>query len=301
MNRTFLRGACLALVGWAALLGKAEAEVVDWKAINPAFAGATYVRDAEVCAACHEDAMEPYSRTAHGRAFAHGPKGALQALNCEACHGPRSQHVENPDASLALTARQYEATCLQCHQDSDRLYWQSSLHRTAEASCTTCHTVMVKRSDRALLAKADEKTLCYQCHTNVRAQLQKSSHHPVREGRIDCSSCHNVHGSPGRGMLAKATVNETCYSCHQEKRGPFLWEHPPVRENCLTCHEPHGSNNPDLLVAKGPAQCVTCHQYGGHINQFRYNRVSTPYAQGCVNCHVTVHGSTHPSGAKFNR
>jgi hypothetical protein len=47
--------------------------------------------------------------------------------------------------------------------------------------------------------------------------------------------------------------------------------------------------------------CINCHQYGGHINQYRYNRVSTPYGNGCANCHMTMHGSNHPSGAKFNR
>jgi DmsE family decaheme c-type cytochrome len=301
MKRMLRRATGLAVIAWAAMLTTAEARVVDWAAINPAFAGAVYVRDAEVCAACHEEVIEPYNRTAHGRAFAHGPRDALEALNCESCHGPRSHHVEGPDSSLAMTNKHYEVICLQCHQDSERMYWQSSLHQRTAVNCTSCHTVMEKRSDRALLAQPGQSTLCYTCHTNVRAEMHKSSHHPVREGRIECSSCHNVHGSPARGMLAKATVNETCHSCHQEKRGPFLWEHPPVRENCLNCHEPHGSNNRDLLISKGPSQCVTCHQYGGHINQFRYNRVSTPYGQGCVNCHMTVHGSNHPSGAKFNR
>ena len=33
-------------------------------------------------------------------------------------------------------------------------------------------------------------------------------------------------------MLKEASVNDNCYKCHAEKRGPFLWEHPPVRENC---------------------------------------------------------------------
>ena len=29
----------------------------------------------------------------------------------------------------------------------------------------------------------------------------------------------------------------------------MLWEHAPVRENCLNCHESHGSNHDKLLVA----------------------------------------------------
>jgi DmsE family decaheme c-type cytochrome len=301
MKKMFHRGAFWGVCAWAAFLAPAEARVVDWTAINPGFAGATYVRDVETCGACHEEVIEPYHKTAHGRAFALGPRNNLEVLNCEACHGPRSQHVQEPDLTLAMTDRQYEPVCLQCHQDSDRMYWQSSLHRTTEVNCTSCHTLMERRSDRALLSQPDESTLCYACHTNVRGEMHKTHRHPVRDNRMECSDCHNPHGSPGRGMLVKGTVNETCYSCHQEMRGPFLWEHPPVRENCLACHEPHGSNNPGLLITKGPSQCVTCHQYGGHINQFRYNRVSTPYGNGCVNCHVAIHGSNHPSGPKLTR
>lgn len=303
MKKKLMRQACFVIVGLSCigLNDAAEAKGIDWSEINPAFAGATFVRDKKVCVACHDTAMEAYNKTIHGRVFQYGATGDLQINNCESCHGPRSKHVENPDNSLALSEANYSATCLQCHQDSGRMYWQSSLHNTSDVNCVSCHTVMEAKSDTGLLAKADQSSVCYTCHTDIRAQLNKQSHHPVKEGQIDCSSCHNVHGAPGRSMLAQGTVNETCYSCHQEKRGPFLWEHAPVRENCLNCHEAHGSNNRDLQTVQGASQCVTCHQYGGHINQYRYNRVSTPYGQGCVNCHMTVHGSNHPSGAKFNR
>jgi DmsE family decaheme c-type cytochrome len=160
---------------------------------------------------------------------------------------------------------------------------------------------MAKKSDRGLLAKATEAATCYTCHTSVRGEMQRTSHHPVREGKMSCSSCHNTHGSTGKGLMKAATVNDTCYTCHQEKRGPFLWEHAPVRENCSNCHVPHGSNNPTLLETKGSFGCLQCHTYGGHINLPRYNRTSNPYGQGCVNCHTTQHGSNSPSGAKFTR
>jgi DmsE family decaheme c-type cytochrome len=301
MKRSFLRGACLTLIGWAVLLGNAKAQVVDWKAINPAFAGATYVRDVEVCAGCHEEVMEPYSLTDHGRAFAHGPRNNLEALNCESCHGPRSEHAQNPDDRLALTEEQYELACLQCHQDGSRMYWQGSLHKKTDVNCSSCHLVMEKRSSRSLLRKAEESAVCYACHGEVRGQMQKTFHHPVREGKMGCSACHDAHGSLGKNLLRKATVNETCFACHQDKRGPYVWEHPVVRENCAHCHDAHGSNNRDLLNTKGAFLCLQCHSYGGHINLPRYNRTSNPYGQGCVNCHITQHGSNHPSGAKFTR
>jgi len=301
MKRKLLKRACFMVIGWAALVGTAEAGTVDWAALNPGFAGATFVQDKKVCVDCHEQSIAAYGKTMHGRVFQYGAKGALQQQDCEACHGPRSKHVTEPDASLKLSAEQYSAVCLQCHQDGGRLYWQTSQHQNGEVGCVSCHTLMKEESDKALLAKADEPSVCYSCHANVRGQMQKASHHPVREGRMSCSSCHDPHGSVGKGLLKGATVNEVCFQCHQEKRGPFVYEHPVVREGCANCHDAHGSNNQDLLNAKGSFLCMQCHSYGGHINLPRYNRTSNPYGQGCVNCHITQHGSNHPSGAKFTR
>lgn len=300
-KKKLLKKTCFMFIGWVALLGSAEAGEVNWPTLNPAFADAAFVQDKQACVECHEESVKAYSNTTHGRIFQHGPKGALQALDCEACHGPRSKHVSAPDASLQFSAEQYVAVCLQCHQDGGRMHWQTSLHNSGDVSCVSCHTVMQKQSDKALLTQKDEPAVCYRCHADVRSQMQKASHHPVREGKMACSSCHDPHGSVGKEMLKGATVNEVCFKCHQEKRGPFVWEHPVVREDCANCHDAHGSNNPDLLNAKGSFLCLQCHAYGGHPNLPRYNRVSNPYGQGCVNCHITQHGSNHPSGAKFTR
>jgi DmsE family decaheme c-type cytochrome len=300
MKKTF-KVACLMGIAWASLPVMAQAEEIDWAALNPGFAKAAYVTDKETCIGCHADSIDAYHKTVHGLTFQHGAKGALQARDCEACHGPRSEHVNAPDDSLKLSTEQYSAVCLQCHQDGGRMHWQNSQHKTGEVGCVSCHTLMKKESDKGLLSRADEPSVCYSCHATVRGQMNKTSHHPVKEGKMACSSCHNPHGSVGKSMLKEATVNETCFTCHQEKRGPFVWEHPVVRENCASCHDAHGSNNADMLNSKGSFLCMQCHSYGGHINLPRYNRTSNPYGQGCVNCHVTQHGSNHPSGAKFTR
>ena len=301
MKKTVFKGACLMGLAWASLVATAQAGEVDWAALNPAFAKAGYVKEKDACLACHADSIEAYKKTVHGRTFQHGAKGPLQARDCQACHGPRSEHVAAPDASLKFSTAQYSTVCLQCHQDGGRMHWQNSQHKTGEVGCVSCHTLMQNKSKKGLLAKADESAVCYSCHADIRGQMSKQSHHPVKEGKMACSSCHNPHGSVGKSMLKGATVNETCFNCHQDKRGPFIWEHPVVRENCANCHDAHGSNNPDLLNAKGSFLCLQCHSYGGHINLPRYNRTSNPYGQGCVNCHVTQHGSNHPSGAKFTR
>ena len=277
---------------------------VNWEALNPAFQGATFVKDRSVCLGCHEESIKKYEKTAHHKAFSAG-RTSLEALDCESCHGPRSKHVEEPNRDLALdklNATQRSAICLQCHQGAgNQIQWSGSGHAAAEVSCTNCHVVMEPRTEKALLAGRTEPDTCYSCHSDMRSKVAKTSHHPIREGKMACSSCHNPHGSSGPSLLRAASLNETCYTCHADKRGPFLWEHSPARDNCATCHDAHGSNNRALLVAKGSLQCLECHSYGGHINSPRYNRTSTPYGQGCVNCHFMVHGSNHPSGAKLTR
>src|SRR6185436_2724106 len=81
----------------------------------------------------------------------------------------------------------------------------------------------------------------------------------------DALPIYNPHdGSNPKQLLADST-NELCYKCHTEKRGPFLHEHAPVREDCTSCHDPHGSNHERLLVAKPPFLCQRCH-FSGHAS-----------------------------------
>jgi DmsE family decaheme c-type cytochrome len=299
--------ALAALIGLLALVttwSTAEAgpakKRVDWAALNPAFQGATFVNDPETCRSCHDDAMKTYSHTAHATAF--GAKPPAEMGECESCHGPRSKHVEAPTAELKIDAASgaSSAICLQCHEGGSRFGWKAGPHAANDVTCTSCHTVMAEKSERALLASAAAADTCVSCHAEIRVEFNKMSHHPVKEGRMDCAGCHNVHGSLS-GLLTKPTMNDTCYTCHAEKRGPFVWEHAPARESCGTCHTPHGSNQRTLLTSKDPFLCLSCHNYGGHINLPRYNRTSNPYGNGCSNCHITMHGSNHPSGAKLTR
>jgi DmsE family decaheme c-type cytochrome len=102
------------------------------------------------------------------------------------------------------------------------------------------------------------------------------------------------------------SVNEACTSCHTEKRGPFLWEHAVVRENCTTCHDPHGSNNDRMLVAKVPMLCQRCHVGSGHPPTIYdatqvANGSNRVIGRGCVNCHSQIHGSNSPAGNAFLR
>ena len=153
-----------------------------------------------------------------------------------------------------------------------------------------------------------------QCHPQQRAEFRKRSHMPVLEGKMTCTDCHNPHGTTTRPLLKADSVNDVCYVCHAEKRGPYLWEHAPVRERCTNCHLPHGSNHDKLLVAARPYLCQQCHNsaslhsgqfFGAQQNAAAGLQGGSPsfyvIGRACQNCHTQIHGSNHPSGARFQR
>ena len=267
---------------------------------------ATYV-GAKVCATCHASQAELFSHTVMGR-IGKTQKGKF---DCENCHGPGSAHVKagggrgvggiisfRPE-DLSRTAEENNAICLTCHERGDRTNWPGSTHDTRGLMCTNCHTVMKQVSRKFQLKTAFEPDTCFQCHKDRRAQMFRSSHMPLREGKMVCSDCHNPHGSFTEAMLRKNSINDNCYTCHAEKRGPFLFEHLPVRENCLNCHDPHGSVNEFSLKLSRPRLCFECHQ-AGHGQNAGINQ-GTTMGRSCQNCHTYVHGSNSPAGGALQR
>ena len=267
---------------------------------------ATYV-GAKVCTTCHASQAELFSHTVMGR-IGKTQKGKF---DCENCHGPGSAHVKagggrgvggiisfRPN-DLSRTAEENNAICLTCHERGDRTNWPGSTHDTRGLMCTNCHTVMKQVSRKFQLKTAFEPDTCFQCHKDRRAQMFRSSHMPLREGKIVCSDCHNPHGSFTEALLKKDSINDTCYTCHAEKRGPFLFEHLPVRENCDNCHDPHGSVNEFSLKLSRPRLCFECHQ-AGHGQNAGINQ-GTTMGRSCQNCHTYVHGSNSPAGGALQR
>jgi DmsE family decaheme c-type cytochrome len=270
---------------------------------------------AETCKGCHEDQFAKFSRTRMGRLFLHAPRSEQERLACENCHGPGKGHVEAGGGKgniIAFSKKdptpvgQQNAMCLSCHEKTARLFWQGSPHESRDVACTNCHRVMEDMSPKFQLAKATEIETCGQCHLERRAQQMRSSHMPLREGKMTCTSCHNPHGGVTQHNLKAMSTNDTCFTCHAEKRGPFLWEHAPVTESCTNCHDPHGSNHEKMLKVAKPRLCQQCHVETRHPTR-PYGQETTPsnlkFISGrqCLSCHVNIHGSNHPSGFAFTR
>jgi len=254
----------------------------------------------KVCAGCHAAQIAEFQKTLMGR-ISLTQKGKFA---CENCHGPGSAHAKAGGgrgvggimgfgATDPRTAEEKNSACLGCHERGNRTLWQGSTHEERGLACTNCHTVMKDVSRKHNLKTAFEPDTCFQCHKDRSAQMYRSSHMPMREGKVVCSDCHNPHGSVTEALLKKDSINDVCYTCHAEKRGPFLWEHAPVRENCDNCHDPHGTVQQYSLKMARPRLCNECHNLMDNTGATQSNHTM---GQTCENCHVTVHGSNAPNG-----
>jgi DmsE family decaheme c-type cytochrome len=283
-------------------------------------AGAATYAGSETCAQCHYDKFTSYVNQPHS--LGGDPRTPAAAFGCESCHGPGSAHVAGGGgrgvgglmtfARTAPTSAAPNDTCLKCHTRGPTALWHGSTHDARKVACTDCH--LVHGGHQKLLAQPTQQQLCVRCHQQVRQALAKSSHHPLREEKMQCTSCHNPHGTQAPRLIAANSANDKCFECHAEKRGPFLFEHPPVRESCMNCHDPHGSSHKPLLLVKKPLLCQRCHSNVQHPSTLYaltpeqraagvsvYARQAQNLYRGCTNCHVAVHGSNSPSGKFWHR
>lgn len=287
-----------------------------------------------VCTSCHDENENKPILSIYQTA--HGNKADSRTPSCQTCHGDSEAHIKgdskqkvrpSPDFTFAEKSKTYPPSpadarsgqCLSCHQNGLQTHWSGSQHQSQGIACNSCHTVHSPHDK--VKDKSTQPEVCFTCHKSERAQTHLFSTHPIQAGKTACSDCHNPHGSTGPKLLIKNNSNETCYTCHAEKRGPFLWEHSPVFDDCLNCHTPHGSNNSPLLKARVPWLCQECHTadhastvdsganlIDGNVTTINgqqpaasLNPRSQANARACLNCHTMIHGSNHPAGSKFNR
>ena len=174
---------------------------------------------AALCVTCHDsDDLPDMSRSAHGFT------ADKRAPDCISCHGASDAHAHNrrpagvserphPDRMFTkkstTPANERSAACLACHnKDAKRALWAGSQHDAADIACNSCHKIH-GNSDK-VLSKATQTDVCYTCHKEQRTQMNRPSHHPVPEGKMSCSDCHNPHGSAGPKLVKRDSINDTC-------------------------------------------------------------------------------------------
>lgn len=285
--------ACVSVV-WTPLGPRRTADVANAEPIG-----------APVCAACHEQV--------HGQ-----ESPAPFHADCESCHGPGSLHAASGDTQLIRFPGNDD--CLACHTEgvAEHMEWGTSEHARAGLYCSDCHNPHsgeeseLRPFEQVALPRIDlESALCVECHRDVASRLKFPSHHPVAEGALGCTSCHNAHEDR---RVSFGDRNERCATCHQDYMGPWVFEHPPVVEDCMTCHNPHGAVTENLLETIQPVICLSCHSLpdnrhhttgssgipgqstiSGDYPTAPGTTIGTQEARAflrrCTDCHSAVHGS----------
>lgn len=274
---------------------------------KPAATPATYV-GSEVCGACHEDIAKAFAQSPHEAVEKGESKHGFKGQACESCHGPGSNHVNSLSAvdirnPAKLSPAETDKTCLTCHRNqpttSGRL---ESSHAHNDVACTSCHSVHAHGPNGLVSRKpADINAQCESCHLEVKAAFAQPFRHRVPENVMTCVDCHNPHGSFKPGMMRFAAANEPgCINCHADKRGPFAFEHAPVREEgCQSCHVAHGSENAKMLTRQEVRLvCLECHAnlpvstspVTGVVPP-AFHDLTSPRYRNCTICHQKIHGS----------
>ena len=275
---------------------------------------------AATCTRCHDE-TDDYPVLAIAKT-PHGTRADSRTPTCTSCHGASQAHLDNPQglATRPLPDRVFDKhsttpvevrneACLNCHQNSAMIsHWAGSTHELQDVACTSCHRVHAAHD--AVLDKRTQPEVCFTCHKEQRGQINRPSHHPIPEGKMTCSDCHNPMGSVGPHLLKRDSVNDTCYTCHMEKRGPFVHNHDPVTDDCTNCHNPHGTVTENMLKMRPPMLCQQCHSpHGPQVLQLMNqqslpnsgsltsgkNAINYTMARGCLNCHTQIHGSNNPA------
>lgn len=144
------------------------------------------------------------------------------------------------------------------------------------------------------LDKNTDSAKCLECHSEK--NQGKSVHSAIATG---CLSCHEIRVNKDitRVKLITATPVALCVTCHEDKKAANIKGtiHPPAVRDCLTCHDPHSSDNKNQLLkptsgdAKGNL-CRSCHQTG--LNVPEKGSLHAAVEMGCDTCHVI-----HKTGA----
>ena len=328
-----LLGALALLPAQVVLTGEAQAQQSE--PAKPAEAKPQAERKDKVfagdarCTRCHDEEDNNILDIAKTR---HGGAGPKVGMTCTSCHGESEQHVNKPanaterpkpDFVFGKHAAKDHADpragrCLACHgSDRHLAFWESGRHRKNDVACDNCHVIHEARTPQlhkdnpsitpfVTTSRQLQYETCTNCHKEIRAQLLKPSHHPILEGKLACTNCHNPHGALSPAMVREESTNQLCTSCHADKRGPFMNEHPPVEENCLTCHNSHGSIHNKLLSERAPNLCQDCHDASRHPGSFYSGNQgfgssasgapnTRLVARACLNCHTNIHGSNAPA------
>ncbi len=248
----------------------------------------------DLCLTCHES-------TEFEQEFGHGP---VELGVCTFCHDPHQADIPG------LFRENAQDVCISCHDDFGQGMQQAAFIHPAiqELSCVGCH--FAHGSERAGLLKQEGEELCFGCHEEIENKYVTSkSRHGALYIDKGCENCHFVHYSDYENLLYNEELN-ICLDCHgqdnyskskklrnikREIDGKTYLHGPLAEAQCSSCHDPHGTDFPDLLVSSYPSAfyaayspgrynfCFQCHEAG--ILEKPETTELTSFRNGALNLH----------------
>jgi cytochrome b subunit of formate dehydrogenase len=149
----------------------------------------------QTCGKCHENVLNTYLRSVHGKASV---SGVRDAPVCTDCHGEHTIRSHKDPLSSVYPTQISKKTCGQCHAaekivakyhlPADRMesYFQSyhglasNLGVLTVANCASCHgahDILPSSDPDSSVSKSNIQKTCGKCHPSAGAQLAKGSVH----------------------------------------------------------------------------------------------------------------------------
>ncbi len=204
-----------------------------------------------ICVTCHSDQAEKIAKAKVPHPGAQG--------DCTTCHNPHAGKTPGfiqPDPVNA---------CLACHSDQAEEFKKAHLHQPAfKQSCAICHDPHGGENVH-LLRVNSVNALCLECHgPDSQPQVLESEHLiTIFNGSVklpeDYFSKNKVVVLPLKYGLGHPVSGHPVSDVMDPNNITKVYE----KLNCLSCHQPHASAEPDLLVhdqTNNTAFCSTCHK-----------------------------------------
>ena len=206
-----------------------------------------------LCVMCHSDQAEKIEKAKVQHPGAQG--------DCIACHNPHAGKTPGfiqPDPVNA---------CLACHTDQAEMRKKSTLHQPAfKQGCATCHAPHGGENQHLLRADTPIK-LCMECHGPDAKGEKVEGQHLVTIFNGQVKLPENYFGMVERLPIKYGRGHPVDKHPVVDQMDPNDVTKVRVAVNCASCHQPHASAQPGLLLndqKNDVAFCATCHKDLGH-------------------------------------
>jgi len=205
----------------------------------------------DLCVTCHSDKAELIEKAKVQHPGAAG--------DCTDCHNPHAS------SQPGLPKTNGVDICLTCHSDQAEQFKKAHVHQPAfKQACAICHEPHGGENEHLLRTKKPD-ALCLECHGPDSQPKKLEAEHlltifngsvklpedyftknkvvvlPLKYGRG-----HPIEGHPVSDVVDPRDITKI-----------------RAKIDCLSCHQPHASAQPDLLVkdqVNNTAFCATCHK-----------------------------------------